>query len=853
MGEVPAAFRLFLTFNGHLRANATIKPSQSNSLIYIIIAFCLFTSNAVFAQFTKLYDFGGAPNGIRPFATPIAVGSFLYGTTSDGGANGFGVIYKSDVNGNVTIVYSYEDAQSYHSTLFYDGSVLFGTNSNGGDFSQGTIYKINTDGTGYTDIFSFNYPSTGGFPMSGLISDGTTLYGATQGGGTGNYGTVFKINKDGSGFTKLADFTGTTGGYAYGNLVSDGTFLYGAGREGGASSRGVIFKVKMDGTSSTTLLNFDGSNGAAPNGPLVYDGTMLWGVTQYGGPGNNGVLYSIAPDGTGYTQFVSFSNVTGYGIKGGLVSDGNWLYGQSLSGGTSFNGTIFKINLSGAAYTVLHSFTANGGGGGTLSEGTMTLVGSTLFGAQAGGGKSIRGGLFSINTSGASYTDLHSFEEIDSQPTSELLSDGTYFYGTTSTGGAYNWGTAYKVKMDGTGFQRLIDFDLTGIYGPRGAFTLIGSTLYGVTTSGGANGNGVIYKVNTNGTGLATVFDFEETTSGLSPSGTLIYDGTYFYGTTENSAPPNNYGTVFKIMPNGTNYTKLYTFNLFDTDGGYPQSNLLLDGGFLYGVTRQGGTAGGFGSVYKIKNDGTAFQQLVSFDANNGQSPVGALYSDGTYLYGTTSEGGATGNGTIFRVKKDGSGFETLKDLDETSGAGTSTALISDGTYLYGTTPYRGANDQGTIFKIKPDGSGFGKMTDFSDGEQPGKLYSDGTFLYGVTNQGGINDKGTLFKRSIAPATSISNFTPGDGPTGTYVTINGIDFDPAFANNVVQFDGVTAEILNGTSNELQVVVPDGASTGDISVTSNGITDNHPWCLQRNRRCGNVQRNHKDLQCYFRRW
>src|SRR5260370_42024526 len=66
--------------------------------------------------------------------------------------------------------------------------------------------------------------SDGATPAAGLItnSSGNTLYGTTFGGGTWGYGTVFKVNTDGTVFTNLHSFTAPSASPPYGN--SDGTY-----------------------------------------------------------------------------------------------------------------------------------------------------------------------------------------------------------------------------------------------------------------------------------------------------------------------------------------------------------------------------------------------------------------------------------------------------------------------------------------------------------------------------------------------------------------------------------------------------------------------------------------------------
>src|SRR5207249_1166080 len=90
-----------------------------------------------------------------------------------------------------------------------------------------------------------------------LISDNTAfLFGMSFYGGSNNYGTIFKMMPDGSGFTTLHNFS-VTDGYPTGSLIYDGTFLYGMTTKGGSMGNGIIFKILPDGNSYTKLLDND--------------------------------------------------------------------------------------------------------------------------------------------------------------------------------------------------------------------------------------------------------------------------------------------------------------------------------------------------------------------------------------------------------------------------------------------------------------------------------------------------------------------------------------------------------------------------------------------------------------------
>src|SRR6185503_5167706 len=97
---------------------------------------------------------------------------------------------------------------------------------------------INTDGTGFTNLYSFtarqSINNDGAIPDSTLILSGNTLYGTAFWGGVFGYGTVFAINTDGTGFSNLYSFTGLEdGGNPTAGLIFSGNRLYGTAYAGG--------------------------------------------------------------------------------------------------------------------------------------------------------------------------------------------------------------------------------------------------------------------------------------------------------------------------------------------------------------------------------------------------------------------------------------------------------------------------------------------------------------------------------------------------------------------------------------------------------------------------------------------
>ena len=97
-------------------------------------------------------------------------------------------------------------------------------------------------------------------------------------------GVIFRLNTDGSGFSKIYDFKPGTGSLPTGSLTLEGNELFGMTQMGGLNNKGVIFEINTEGTEYDTLYNFGISNsGAEPYGSLSLSGNDLYGMTSAGG------------------------------------------------------------------------------------------------------------------------------------------------------------------------------------------------------------------------------------------------------------------------------------------------------------------------------------------------------------------------------------------------------------------------------------------------------------------------------------------------------------------------------------------------------------------------------------------
>jgi len=252
-------------------------------------------------------SFRGAAKGGFPYAglVPDAAGN-VYGTTFFGGSGcppyGCGTVFKVNSAGKETVLYSFTgkpDAEYPYAGLVRDSAGnLYGTTINGGATGWGTVFKVNSTGK-ETVLYSFTGGADGGNPYGTLLGDRAgNLYGTTASGGTSGSGTVFKVSSSGA-ETVLYGFTGgVDGGNPCANLVRDRTGnLYGTTPYGGTSGNGTVFKVSPSGME-TVLYSFSGgTDGAQPYDGLVRDTAgNLYGTALGGnGPGYYGTVWKLTP------------------------------------------------------------------------------------------------------------------------------------------------------------------------------------------------------------------------------------------------------------------------------------------------------------------------------------------------------------------------------------------------------------------------------------------------------------------------------------------------------------------------------------------------------------------------------
>ena len=792
----------------------------------------------LFYNYQKFKSFGFTAVGEQPWAGLIQLpDGYLYGCAFYGGASGYGCVFRVKPDGTLySTLHSFGDGPNdgwypYAGVVAGPDNTLYGVTYQGGIAGYGTLFKIKPNGSDYEVLHNFrdsSFPNDGINPMSGLVISENVLYGTTFAGGQSGVsggGVIFKFDLSSSTYTILKHLTASDGISVQSALLlaSDGK-LYGTASDGGSNLGGTIFWLNTDGSDFQKIYDFAASSVPAAGLVEGSDGA-LYGTTAWGGAGYMGELFKINKDGTGYTVLHTFTGGTGDGGApyATLIKDASGtLYGVASLGGASGYGTVFKIAPNGTGYTTLHSF-AGGPGDGATPYGQLLLgTDGKLYSVTYEGGSLSKGIMWRMNTDGTQYDVALNFGGDGgdaTDPEASLVADSNgILYGVSYNGGPKNQGAIFKINPDGTGYSILYVFGVTSGDGkyPAAELLLDGDWLYGTTREGGSLNRGTIFKIKKDGTGYSILYYFKISGGdGIYPQGGLVMDANgILYGTTYSGGGTPNSGTIFKIGRDGLAYQKLYSFGSSAGDGKNPRGTLVLDNGYLYGVTENGGSSL-FGTVFKVKTDGNDYSVLYHFSSGtDGRYPKAGLLLSGSDLYGTTSAGGANGAGMMFKVSTSGaySALYSFATDGSTGRAPQSKLVLGADNLLYGTTKNGGASDYGVVFRIKTDGSGYTNVYQFTatgnDGRNPtaGLFKGSDNNLYGVTSLGGSLNKGTLFK--------LYNTTPVIGGMVADQAVNDNSTISPFSSLTItdpdeQGMAVTVTIINGINRGDFINVPDG--------------------------------------------
>lgn len=622
------------------------------------------------SDYKTIHHFKGT-DGSVPVAKLIVANESIWGITGSGGDLGFGTIFKLNKDGsNYTVVHNFDETNGKGPRgLTEVDEELWGVTSSGGTSNGGTIFKIDFTGA-FSMIYDFDNSSNGRRPLgSQLTEKNGKLWGTTVLGGDGGAGIIFNIGIDGTGFTKVHDFAyldENNGTWPYNGLAESDNKLWGMSLLGGKNDWGIIYNINFDGTGFTKILDFDNENGGAPRGSLVAKDNFLYGTTDSGGIKNDGVIFRIEKDGTNFTKIHDFDQALGASPRS-LIHSGSELW-VITSGGRLNIGAIVKIEEDGSNFSKVHDF--GGSVAGNFPRGAILENGSKLWGMTGSGGVNGYGMIFKSDLNGENFSIIHSFNKNDgAYPQGSLVELGGKFWGMTRDGGTNGFGVIFSINIDGTEFTKIHDFDELNGKHPGGSLANVNDQLWGMTSSGGIHEEGVIFRIESDGSGFSKLLDFNGHNGSAPFRNGLTQSGDRVIGTTFSSETGN--GVLFSISLNGSDYQNLNNLSAIDnrSDGFHPETTLVLSNNKLWGTMTGGGAFDG-GVIFTIGLDGLGYEVVHSFEpSSQGLRPTGKLAVHGGRLWGSTEDG------FVFNIKNDGSEFVSHQ-LPDGIGSATSEIII---------------------------------------------------------------------------------------------------------------------------------------------------------------------------------
>ncbi len=339
-------------------------------------------------------------------------------------------------------------------------------------------------------------------------------------------------------------------------------------------------------------------------------------------------------------------------------------------------------------------------------------------------------------------------------PRATLIMDSAgNLYGTTNKGGAAGAGTVFKVTPGGV---ETVLYTFTGGAdggNPAGGPLVMDSTgtLYGTTALGGARGAGTIFKLPPGGP-ETVLWSFTDGADGGYPSAGLIADAQgNLYGTCFDGGSAGGWGTVFEYTTSNI-LSVLHPFANTAGDGGRPESTLAFDSsGNLYGTTYNTGT------VFKVVPGGATTTLHLFTNGSDGSSPQGGVVLDSAgNVYGTA--GGGTGYGVFYEITAGGT-FSVLHNgpVGRRNVALVSNPVIDSSGNFYGATYSNGPMGDGSVYELSshstPHGTVWRQISLHAflgspDGANAiGSVVADSAGnLYGVTEAGGSSGNGAVYK-----------------------------------------------------------------------------------------------------------
>lgn len=289
--------------------------------------------------------------------------------------------------------------------------------------------------------------------------------------------------------------------------------------------------------------------------------------------------------------------------------------------------------------------------------------------------------------------------------------------------------------------------------------------LYGTTITGGTYNFGTIFEYDPATNIYTKKFDFGSSVAatGGSPRGSLLLYNNKFYGLAADFGV-NFAGILFEWDPATNVFTKKFDFTGTGAyPGNNPQNSLRFMNGKMYGTTAQGG-ASNLGTVFEWDPVTNTSRLLLELNNTNGWGFYNNVTPYNNKLYVASHQGGTSGYGALYMIDPAlpaGSNTTIIKQLDATSGGTASNnEMIVYNNKLYGCMYNGGANSQGVLFELDPATNTYTRLHNFNysvSGANPqGKLVLNGSKFLGMCSVGGVAGTGTIYEWDPANPTVVT-------------------------------------------------------------------------------------------------
>ncbi len=346
----------------------------------------LFEYDPATSTYSKRLDFNRSDNGnLPPSGLAMAGNGRLYGLSNRGGLNGLGVLFEFD-----------PASDTYSKKVDFDGpgngrhpgcslaealnGKLYGTTTGGGASGFGVLFEYEPATNTYTKKLDFDRATKGSYPLSLTLAANGKLYGLTSLGGVSGDGVLYEYDPVTNTYIKKLDFDRTNkGAEPTGSLIQavNGK-LYGMTYSGGANYNGVLFEY--DPTTNTYTKKLDFASFERPLGSLKQASNgKLYGMTYAGGANYNGILFEYDLATNTYTKKLDFGGASkGSYPRGSLTESPNGkLYGITSSGGSNDAGVLFEFNPATGAYAKKLDFIGSNGSSSSSYSGVNVYFGDS--------------------------------------------------------------------------------------------------------------------------------------------------------------------------------------------------------------------------------------------------------------------------------------------------------------------------------------------------------------------------------------------------------------------------------------------------------------------------------------------